>query len=252
MPAPIIAAVAAPFAGAIAGKIFGPKNPKGQSGTPQDLLGLRGQNIQFLQSIMRAPDAASRNALLENFFGKLENPLQTDAGNVLKGISGDNGAATIAAMEPQFQKNLAYANQSGGRFGSANALMRASAANDFNMLSAQIGERAQDRRMGAAGLMSALGQQLTQNRVGLLNQLLSTGQSATLSQPTTMSPSGAQQGAALGGGVSDILTQMMPYLLSKNTPAGVSSGPADIPNSPINTATFSRGYRSPSELAGGY
>lgn len=248
MPAPIIAAVAAPLVGAIAGKVLGPKGPKANSGTPDDLKGLRGSQIQFLQSIMRAPDAASRSALLEKFFGPLTNPLQTDAGNVLKGISSDNGAATIAAMEPQFQKNLSYANQSGGRFGSANALMRASAANDFNMLSAQIGERAQDRRMGAAGLMSALGQQLTQNRVGLLNQLLTTGQSATLSQPTTMSPSGAQQGANFGGGVSDILTQMMPYLLNKSPIAGAAPSPSVTAG--IDTA--SRGIKPVTVPEGGY
>ncbi len=251
MPAPIIAAVAAPLVGAIAGKVLGPKQPKANAGVPGDLMGLRGQNINFLSQIMRAPDAATRTAMLEKFFGPLTNPLQTQAGDVFKNIAGDNGANVIAAMEPQFQKNLAYANQSGGRFGSANALMRAGAANDFNMLSAQIGERAQDRRMGAAGFMSALGQQLTQNRVGLLNQLLSTGQQATLSQPTTMSPSGAQQGAMFGGGVADILTQMMPYLLNKNAPAQASGG-ADIPNSPINTATFDRGYKPPVSLAGAY
>jgi hypothetical protein len=133
--------------------------------------------------------------------------------------------------------------------------MRASAANDFNMLSAQIGERAQDRRMGAAGLMSALGQQLTQNRVGLLNQLLTTGQSATLSQPTTMSPSGAQQGANFGGGVSDILTQMMPYLLNKNPQlAGAAPGKDTIGN--VNTTIAGmKPVASPTApvlLAGGY
>lgn len=224
MPAPIIAAVAAPLVGAIAGKVFGPKKQGAQSNTPGDLTGLRKQNIDFLTSLMGAPDAGSRNKILENFFGPLQSQQQTEASGILSGIGKDNGASVIAALQPQYQKNLALANQSGGRFGSANALMRASAANDFNVLGAGIANQAQDRRMSAAGMLGALGQQLTANRVGLLNQLLSTGQSTSLGNPVTTTPSGTQQGASLGGGIGDILTSLMPYLLKQN-PALAGAAP---------------------------
>lgn len=52
MPIPLIAAVATPIAGALAGKVLGPKNSTAQAAVPQDLQGLRNNTTDLLQSIL--------------------------------------------------------------------------------------------------------------------------------------------------------------------------------------------------------
>lgn len=52
MPLPLIAAVAAPFAGAAAGKLFGSQQPTATAAVPQDLQGLRQNNVGLLNSIL--------------------------------------------------------------------------------------------------------------------------------------------------------------------------------------------------------
>lgn len=246
---PIVAA-ALPIVGGLVGKAVN-KPAKATATVPGDLQGLRGQDISFLSSIMNAPDAASRQKALENFFGPLVSGQQTEASGILSNIGADNGQNVINALAPQYQKNLAYANQSGGRFGSANALMRAGAANDFNVLSAGIANQAQDRRMNAAQLLGGLGQQLLQNRVGLLNQIMSTSLQAGLGQPTTVSPSSAQQGASFGQGLGGILSQIAPMFMKQNAGGGNGIvGQGIEGNNPINNYGFGSlaPYRNPAEL----
>lgn len=233
MPAalPIISA-ALPIVSGIVGSIAGKgKAGKAQANVPQDLQGLRGQSINFLSSIMANP------ANLEKFFGPLVSGQQNEASGILSGIGQDNGQNVINALAPQYQRNLSAANQSGGRFGSANALMRASAANDFNMLSAQIANQAQDRRMNAANSLAQLGQQMTQNRVGLLNQLMSTSMQAGLNQPTTVSPTMGQQGATFGQGLGSILDQLAPVLRGGGGGGGQSGVVEGFAN-PVNRIGF--------------
>lgn len=52
MPAPLIAAIAAPLAGGLAGKVFGPKQAKTTAAVPQDLQGLRGNMTGLLQYLL--------------------------------------------------------------------------------------------------------------------------------------------------------------------------------------------------------
>lgn len=253
MPAAIpLVAAALPIVGGLIGKAVN-KPARATATVPQDLQGLRASDIKLLSSIMNAPDAATRNKILEGFFGPLQSEQQGTASKALTNITNDNGQNVINALQPQYQRNLALANQSGGRFGSANALMRADTTNNFNMLSAQIANQAQDRRMNAAQALSALGQQLMQNRVGLLNQIMSTSQQAGLGQPTTISPSSAQQGASFGQGLGGILTQLGPIFGGSKAPVLQSGTMGQNPGeyNPIDNTTFDGGGRGIA-LGGGY
>src|SRR5688572_29223593 len=51
------------------------------------------------------------------------------------------GQGTIDALRPSFDRNLAEANQTGGRFGTANAVMRTRGLEDFNLLAAQAAQQ---------------------------------------------------------------------------------------------------------------
>lgn len=201
------------------------------------------------------PAGASRGQLggdptqrLESFFGSLTSPLQRQA---MQGMSqylnqpapetrafdmsmpalqqilgGKPGQGIIDALQPSFDRNLASANQVGGRFGSGNAIMRSRAVDDFNLLGAQAAQQGQSQQMQAAQILGMLGQSAgegpfnrmqgafaagdlePQRRIALLQQLLGTSQQATLGQPTTISPSGTQQGLQAGFSFA----QLIPFL----------------------------------------
>ena len=215
---------------------------------PSDIGGFRGQNIQLLQALLGLPGDQSRlgqtfsggpQQRLEQFFGPLGSP-QTDlqrqsAGGIsqflnqpapeqraletslpaLQGILGSApGAGIISALQPQFERNLSLANQQGGRFGSANAIMRSRALEDFNLLGAQAAQQGQqsqlqaaqvlgmlggqagqqpfERLLGAAGVGGQQAQQAdigTQRVLQLLQGLLGVGQQATLGLPVVQNPS---------------------------------------------------------------
>lgn len=67
------------------------------------------------------------------------------------------GQGVIDALNPTFQRNLAEANQAGGRFGTANAVMRSRALEDFNLLAAQAAQRGTDQQLDAANRLAQLG-----------------------------------------------------------------------------------------------
>jgi hypothetical protein len=111
------------------------------------------------------------------------------------------GAQHAAALQPHFEQRLALANQSGGRFGTANAYGRSQAVNDFNLLQSQAVQQDLQRRAGLANSLaaatgsSAANQNATRlgagglgqsGQLGALNALLSGGQASA----------GIQQGAA--------------------------------------------------------
>jgi len=183
----------------------------------QNALGgqLGGQNPlgQDLQGILRGI-AGNGNPLPGQAQQSLMGGLNTDVlgggvGDLLRQLAGGQGGATsglmslmqgggggadtsalqrelsfnpneqmLSALQPQFQRNLDLANQSGGRFGSANALMRGQAVNDYNLMASQALQQDLARR---GNLASALGQ--------------ITGQSAASQNATRL---GAGQGAQAG------------------------------------------------------
>lgn len=99
----------------------------------------------------------------------------------------------LSALEPQFQRNLDMANQAGGRFGSANAIMRSRAVDDYNLMASQALQQDLARRAGLASSLASAsgssaanqnatrlgaGQTIQQGQLGGLNALLSGGQAS--------------------------------------------------------------------------
>lgn len=174
--------------------------------------GLQQQSVDALGNMLRQP-APEQRAL------DLSLP-------ALQGILGGNpGQGVIDALQPTFERNLASANQTGARFGSANAVLRSRALDDFNLLAANAaqqgvnqqisasqalgmlaqaaGQNPFERAQGAFGVGSQLAGQNdveTQRRLQILLQLLGTAQSATLGLPVTQNPGFAQN--ALSGGLT--------------------------------------------------
>jgi hypothetical protein len=89
----------------------------------------------------------------------------------LQGILGGKpGAGVIAALEPTFQRNLAAANQQGGRFGSANAILKSRALDDFNLMAAQAAQQGQQTQLQAADALRMLGTAAGEQPFGRLLQ----------------------------------------------------------------------------------
>lgn len=121
---------------------------------------------------------------------------------------------------PQFERDLSLANQQGGRFGSANAVMRGeafrnmynardSAAQTLGMLASSAGQNPFQRLLGGYGAGQQEAQQgdvETQRRLQLLMQLLGVGQQTAFNMPITQGQSPLDVIGQLGG----IGAQFMP------------------------------------------
>lgn len=146
-------------------------------------------------------------------------------------LNGNPGAGVMDALRPHFERNLSSANQQGGRFGSANAVLRSRAVDDFNLLGAQAAERGQQTQLQAAQMLSLLANSAgdnpfrrlwgaanvgqadaqqadlgTQRRMALLSGLLSVAQNTAFNAPwiqTKQASSGwgPMLGGLLGAGV---------------------------------------------------
>lgn len=76
----------------------------------------------------------------------------------LQRLAGQNqGEVVMNALNPVFQRNLAAANQQGGRFGTANAVLRSRAVDDFNLQSANALQRGVDQQIAAAQGLGSVG-----------------------------------------------------------------------------------------------
>ena len=182
-----------------------------------------GQNNAFLSG------AANPLDRLQSFFGTLGSP-QTDLQR--QSVSGISQFLNQPAPEqraldislpalqgiltgqgPQFERDLSLANQQGGRFGSANAILRGealrnlynqreSAAQTLGMLSSAAGQNPFQRLAGAFGV----GQQQagqndieTQRRLQLLMSLLGTAQQTAFNVPITQGNNFLDDLGQLGG-----------------------------------------------------
>lgn len=181
-------------------------------------------------------DAQNR---LETFYGPLgipSTPLQQQSVGGMQQFLASNpyGQAQSAlnqilgnpgqAFRPDFERSLAAANQTGGRFGSANAILRSNALNEYNSaaLKQQLGAAQGIQGLGAqqsADLTSGYNMgsaQANQNASGqqqsiaLLNQLLGQAQSATLGAPVQNQPSFMQDVFSGAGGISQLLPFLQP------------------------------------------
>lgn len=122
------------------------------------------------------------------------------------------GQANMNLLQPQFERALSMANQAGGRFGSANALMRSNAVTDQQAQLAQMLGQGTNQQLQAAGTLGQLSQaqrasdlqarlqalglgtnamaQQAQNRLGAANSL------GGFTQQGAISGLGAQQAGA--------------------------------------------------------
>jgi len=182
---------------------------------PQDVRGVRNQQIGYL---------LNPNSFLQTLggIGSPQSGLQmqgADAlGTMLRQPTPEQRALDISlpALQsmltgagPQFEQDLAMANQQGGRFGSANAILRGEAFKNLYNMRNQVAQTlgllsggAGQANRGLAGQAFGVGQQQaqqgdieTQRRLQILMQLLGVGQQTAFNVPI-------QQG---GGGLGDLL-----------------------------------------------
>lgn len=216
----------------------GGMTPGGTPGTSPGALG-PGQRLEQFFGPLGMPQSPLQQQAVGNistFLSDANSPFnrtQQQSFDVLGNILGSNpGQPVIDALQPSFQRNLAEANQQGGRFGTSNAVLRSRALDDFNLLAAQAAQQGVNQQMQAANLGNILGndqlarlagifgiggQQAQQNdvetqrRIQLLQSILATSQGAALGQPVSVQPSGAQQG--LQAGLS--FASLLPFLLNQ-------------------------------------
>ena len=162
-----------------------PKPAKYDVFVPEDMKGTRAGALDLLRRFQADPQG-----FVQQYFGNMGSPLDPLQQQTM-GLIGQSfnqtapevqalqqanpfllsllqpGAAGLGQFEdlmrPAFQRNLAQANQQGGRFGSGNALMRGNAVTDFNaLLGNQINQQAQ-QGLSAANLLGQLAGQAGQN-----------------------------------------------------------------------------------------
>jgi hypothetical protein len=111
-------------------------------------------------------------------FNRLENynPFGAAQGSMEQILASNPGMQGMEALRPLLDRNLAAANQEGGRFGSANAILRSRAVDDNNMLAAQMYQRGVDQQIGAAGQYGQMGNSLINARNMAGQGMLGVGQ----------------------------------------------------------------------------
>lgn len=120
-----------------------------------------------------------------NYFDKAENafqglgnynPFGAAQSSMEKLLATNPGMQGMDALRPLLDRNLAAANQQGGRFGSANAILRSRAVDDNNLLAAQMYQKGVDQQIGAAGQYGQMGSSLIGARGMGAQGLLGVGQ----------------------------------------------------------------------------
>lgn len=200
---------------------------------PKDLQGVRKRQIGYLQDpqsylktlgALGVPQSALQMAGANSIQQQLASPTpEQQAFN----ISLPQLQAMLTGTGPQFEHDLASANQTGNRFGSANALMRGEALRNLYNLRTQVAQTLGLLGQGAGGANRALAGQAfdvgkqqagqadieTQRRLQILLHFLTSGQQAAFNVPTkegsswlktlgTLASLAATVGNAFGGGNS--------------------------------------------------
>src|SRR3990167_9073212 len=149
-----------------------------QAIVPPDLRGLRAQQIQLLMSLL-SPGAFGTGGAGQGFFGvdafsnapSPETQTFNTARPILEGM--------LTGTGPQFERDIASANQQGGRFSSGNAILRGEALrNLFNQRTQTAGT------LGVLAGQAGASQFQKQNQfMQLMAGLLGMGGQFTTSQP---------------------------------------------------------------------
>ncbi len=115
------------------------------------------------------------------------------------------GQGVIDAVNPVFQRGLAEANQAGGRFGTANAVMRSRAVEDYNLLAAQAAQKGTDQQLDAASRLAQLGINSGAAHAGLQNDFNQSQQAAVDALLRSAQGGGALAQGAVGLGQAGAL-----------------------------------------------
>ena len=229
-----------------------------QPAVPSDVAGIRGGQTNFLEQFMQALQSGNLEQFIQGSFGNIGVPqtgLQQQASGgisqflnqqspeartlqesrgALSGIVNQNsGQGIIDALQPGFERNLSLANQQGGRFGSANAVLRSRALDDFNLLSNQALQQGQQNQIGAAQILGMLSGQAgtadfgrllqgfgvgtqqagqadieTQRRLGLGTGLFGQANQAAFNVPSVQQPSALEQFSGAAGSAVGIFNAL--------------------------------------------
>lgn len=148
------------------------------------------------------------------------------------------------AFRPDYERALAQAKQTGGRFGSANALLDSQALSNYNAQALQQAIAAAQAQGGLSGQQVNnymggynMGQQLAgqlnsgnQQAQTLLNQALQQSQAATFGAPTQQQPSAFGQFAQGAGSVAQLLPYLYPQQYGGGNPQMVGGPAYNSPN----------------------
>lgn len=170
---------------------LGAKPAQYQQMIPQDTQGVRGNQLSLFEALLKPGGFQG----LESYFGGLgsqptalqrqatggisqylnqpapeQRALETSLPALQGILNGRPGQGIMDALQPHFDRNLASANQQGGRFGSANAILRSRAVEDYNLLGARAAETGINQQMQAAQVLSLLANSAGQNPFARLVQ----------------------------------------------------------------------------------
>lgn len=238
---------AASIGASLIGQLLGGGNRQTGVAVPPDLAGARSGQIGLLNGLL--PDFGQGGqgqglSQIQNYFGNLGVP-QSDlqrqsAGGISNMLQANSPAMSalntafptlqgmLTGTGPQFERDIAGANQQGQRFGSGNEILRGEALrNLFNMRNqtAQTIGMLGGQQAGIFGQGYGIGQQQAQqgdiNLQRLLNLfggLFGSRQQFTAGLPITQTPTTAQNiGSAIGG-----IGQLLPFFGGGG--AGASAG----------------------------
>lgn len=225
--------------GTVAGSLLGRKS---RAAVPKDIEPLRAQQLQLLQALLQPGG-------IEKFFGPLGVP-QSDlqrqaAGGISQflnqpapeqrafDVSRPILEGMLTGTGPQFERDISMANQQGGRFGSANAILRGEAlrhlfnqrtqtAETLGMLAGQAGQNPFGRLLAGGGFGTELAKQGdigTQRLIQLLSGILGVGQQTAFNLPITQQPNFLEQGGSALSGLSQLLA-LLPLLQGRGAPTG--------------------------------
>ena len=201
------------------------QNIFGQMGTPTSPL--QRQTLDAIGKYLNQP--APEQQALNTALPSLQNIL-----------GGKPGQGIMDALTPMFQRNLAMANQQGGRFGTANAVLKSRALEDYNLLGAQAaqvlnmlsqsaGQNPFNRQLAGYGVGQQQAQQdasAQQQFIDLYTKLLGQSQGASIGGPVIAQPSSAENWAQTG----NALMQIAPFMQMFSGGGGGGVPSAGAPN----------------------
>ena len=224
-----------------AGQLFSALGNKAGPNTgvaiPPDLAGARGSQINLLQGLLPNQGQLQSGGALQNImqaFGPLGVP-QSDlqrqsAGNIGNMLNANAPGSAMNILQgmmtgtgPQFERDIASANQQGQRFSSANEILRGEALRNLFNMRTQTAQTMGALNQGGFGIGQQQAQQGDiglQRLLNLFGGLLGQRQQSTMEFPVTQTPN---TGQALGGALSNF-GSILPFLMGQGQGQGTPSG----------------------------